>query len=81
MGKPRHGFIGAVPADTGALSGVFSLDEQKNLIDDDQWSAKVNVTALVIAGGAGGSAGTGWGGGAGGYREETITLKKGQEYR
>ena len=56
MGKPRHGFIVAVPADTGALSGVFSLDEQKNLLDDDQWAAKISVTALVISGGGGGSA-------------------------
>ena len=80
MSKPKYGIIGAVPDDTAKLSGVFTVDEQKNLLDDDQWAAKVSVTALVISGGGGGSAGTGWGGGAGGYREGTVTLAKGVEY-
>ena len=43
MGKPKYGIIGAVPADTAALSGVFNLDEQKNLLDSDQWAGKVTI--------------------------------------
>ena len=77
MAKGKYGFIGAVPEDTEALSGVFNLDEQKNLQDLGEWETKVTVTCLSIGGGAGGAGATGSGGGAGGYREGSVTLKTG----
>ena len=50
-------------------SGVWSLNEQIDLIEEGQWPNRLtDIDYLVVAGGGGGTSGRSGGGGAGGYR-------------
>ena len=46
--EKKYGIIGAVPDDTASLSGIFSLGDVNNLLEDSNWGGKVSVEYLLL---------------------------------